>query len=96
MPKEIYIKDLVNNKDYDLTVEENLKISELKGKVENIIGRKINNKLMIKKNHKNNATSLNDEDLTVKEAHIKNGDTIIVGKQQVQGGKILYKRNYSI
>lgn len=96
MPKTIYIKDLVSNNDYELNVEESLKISDLKGKIENIIGRKINNKLMIKKNHKNNSTSLNDENLTVKEAHIKNGDTIIVGKQQVQGGKILYKRNYSI
>jgi len=43
---------------------------------------------MIKKNHRNNPTSLNDETLTVKKAHIKNRDTIIVGK--VQGGLLLY------
>lgn len=91
MPKTIYIKDLTNNNEYDLDVEENVKITDLKLMIEKKIGRKINNKLMIKKNHKNNATSLNDENLTIKEARIKNGDTIIVGKVQVQGG-ILFCR----
>lgn len=87
MSKTIYIKDLTTNKEYELTIEDsNITISNLKRLIANKIGRTINNKLMIKKNHRNNPTSLNDETLTVKNAHIKNGDTIIVGKVQVQGG----------
>lgn len=87
MSKTIYIKDLTTNKEYELTIENsNITISQLKGLIKDKIGRTINNKLMIKKNHRNNPTSLNDETLTVKSAHIKNGDTIIVGKVQVQGG----------
>jgi len=90
MSKTIYIKDLTNDNDYELTVEDNITISQLKVLIGNKIGRQIQNKLMIKKNHRNNPTSLNDETLTVKKAHIKNGDTIIVGKVQVQGGLLLY------
>ena len=90
MSKTIYIKDLTNDNDYELTVEDNITISQLKVLIGNKIGRQIQNKLMIKKNHRNNPTSLNDENLTVKKAHIKNGDTIIVGKVQVQGGLLLY------
>lgn len=86
MSKNIYIKDLSNDKEYELNVEEELKISELKKKIENLIGRKIDNKLTIKKNKRPNPTSLSDETQTVKTAHIKNGDTIIVGKAPAKGG----------
>ena len=80
MSKNIYVKDLSNDKEYELKVEEGLKISELKKKIETLIGRNIDNKLTIKKNLRLNTTSLSDENQTVKQAYIKNGDTIIVGK----------------
>lgn len=86
MSKNIYVKDLSNDKEYELTVEEGLKISDLKKKIETLIGRKIENKLTIKKNLRPNPISLSDENQTVKEAHIKNGDTIIVGKAPAKGG----------
>lgn len=86
MSKNIYVKDLSNDKEYELKVEEGLKISELKKKIETLIGREIENKLTIKKNLRNNPTSLSDENQTVKQAHIKNGDTIIVGKAPARGG----------
>lgn len=86
MSKNIYVKDLSNDKEYELKVEEGLKISELKKKIETLIGRNIVNKLTIKKNLRPNPTSLSDENQTVKQAHIKNGDTIIVGKAPAKGG----------
>jgi hypothetical protein len=86
MSKNIYVKDLSNDKEYELKVEEGLKISELKKKIETLIGRNIDNKLTIKKNLRLNTTSLSDENQTVKQAYIKNGDTIIVGKAPARGG----------
>ena len=45
---------------------------------------------MIKHKQKRNQTSLNDESQTVKDARIKNGDVITIGKSDVYGGKILF------
>ena len=85
--KTIYIKYLVEgNEDKPLDVYPNEKISDVKRKIEELLGIKIVNKLMIKHKHKRNHTSLNDENLTVKEAHIKYGDTITIGKTDVHGG----------
>lgn len=86
-PKTIYIKYLVQgNEEKPLVVNPNEKISEVKKKIENMLNIKIVNKLMIKHKQKRNQTSLNDENLTVKEAHIKNGDVITIGKTDVYGG----------
>ena len=79
--KTIFIKDIVNNTQYELSVNVNLKISELKIKIENTIGRKIMNKLCIKHKHRKVLTQLLDENLTISEAHIKNEDIIILGKE---------------
>lgn len=76
MPKTIYFKHLVDNKEYDLVVGETEKISEIKRKIEQKLGITINNKLMIKHKGKRNATPLEDENKTVLEAHIKNSDYI--------------------
>lgn len=85
--KTIYIKYLVEgNDDKPLEVYPNEKISEVKKKIETMLNIKITNKLMIKHKQKRNQTSLNDENLTVKEAHIKNGDVITIGKTDVYGG----------
>ena len=50
MPKTIYIKDMSNDKEYELEVEETLKISELKTKIEDLVGRSIESNLLIQKN----------------------------------------------
>ena len=53
-----------------------------------MLGITLINKLMIKHKQKRNQTSLNDENLTAKEAHIKNSDVITIGKTDVLGGKL--------
>jgi hypothetical protein len=86
-PKTIYIKYLVEgNEDKPLDVYPNEKISDVKKKIEKMLNITITNKLMIKHKQKRNQTSLENENLTVKEAHIKNGDTITIGKTEVIGG----------
>ena len=86
-PKTIYIRYLVEgNEDKPLEVYPNEKISEIKKKIQEMLNIKITNKLMIKHKQKRNQTSLENENLTVKEAHIKNGDTITIGKTDVFGG----------
>ena len=88
-PKNISVKNLINSKEIDLEVFPNETISDIKKKIENIIRRKRVNTLMIKHKQKRNQTSLNDESQTVKDARIKNGDVITIGKSDVYGGKIL-------
>ena len=88
-PKNISVKNLIDSKEIDLEVFPNETISDIKKKIQDIIGRKLVNKLMIKHKQKRNQTSLNDESQTVKDARIKNGDVITIGKSDVYGGKIL-------
>jgi len=87
--KNICVKNLIDSNIIDLEVFPNETIRDIKKKIENIIGRKLVNKLMIKHKQKRNQTSLNDESQTVKDARIKNGDVITIGKSDVYGGKIL-------
>ena len=86
MPKTIYIKDMSNDKEYELKVEETLKISELKTKIETLVGRSIESNLLIQKNKRGNPTSVSDPNKTIKEAHIPSGSTIIIGKTLAKGG----------
>ena len=82
----IYIKYLVTGEIFVLDVEKSIKVYELKKKIENILGIRLINKLMIKNVWRRNAISLSDENLTLKESHIKNDDTIIIGKSDNKGG----------
>ena len=86
MPKTIYIKDMSNDKEYELEVEETLKISELKTKIETLVGRSIESNLLIQKNKRGNPTSVSDPEKTIKEAHIPSRSTIIIGKTLAKGG----------
>ena len=90
MFKKIYVKYLVTGEEKELIVETTEKILKIKQKIEKMFEIKISNKLMIKHKHKRNQTSLNDENLTVKEAHIKDNDIITIGKTDVFGGKYFY------
>jgi len=87
MLKKIYVKYLVTGEEKELIVETTEKIFQIKQKIEKMFEIKISNKLMIKHKHKRNQTSLNDENLTAKEAHIKDNDIITIGKTDVFGGK---------
>ena len=88
MPKTIYIKDMSNDKEYELEVEETLKISELRAKIKSLVGRDIESNLLIQKNKRGNPTSVSDSDQnkTIKEARIPSGCTIILGKTLAIGG----------
>lgn len=87
MSKTIYVKYLVTNKDYDITVQPEEKVKDLKSKIESLLSIKLKNKLMIKHKNRPTPTNLNNEEETIKEAKIKNGDLIIIGKNDVAGGK---------
>ena len=84
--KKIFIKDLATNKEYEFDVDCSMKIYELKEKIEKKIGRVMKSSLIIEHKNKRNPSSLNDENLTLKEAHFRNGDSIIIGKTEVTGG----------
>ena len=82
----IRVKYLVSNEDFDLEVEKSIKVCDLKKLIENKLNISYKNKLLIKHKNRNVPTSLNDENLTLFESHIKNGDIIIIGKADVVGG----------
>ena len=84
--KTIYIKNLVDvKKDFELEVERSIKVYELKKKIENKLGIAIGY-LMLKKNPRCNSISLNDENLTLEQCHIRNGVEIIVDQTGPRGG----------
>lgn len=85
--KIIYIKYLVDvKKNFELEVESSIKVYELKKKIENKLGISIPIHLMLKHVQKRNSISLNDENLTLDESHIKNGDEIIICKPDFNRG----------
>ena len=88
MSKTIYVRYLLTGEEKELIVQQDEKIYEIKKKIEKMLGITLINKLMIKHKQKRNQTSLNDENLTAKEAHIKNSDVITIGKTDVLGGKL--------
>ena len=87
MPKTIYIKDMSNDKEYELSVEETLKVSELRDKIKSLVGRDIESNLLIQKSRRGNPTSVSDQNQTLRQAHIPSGCTIIVGKTLAKGGQ---------
>ena len=85
--KTIYIKYLPDvKKNFELEVERSIKVYELKKKIENKLGIAIHNHLMLKKAHRWNSISLDDENLTLDACRIRNGDEIIIGNNDVLGG----------
>ena len=82
----IYIKYLVTGETFEFDVEKSMKVYELKKKIENKLGIRIYNHLMLKNIGRRNANSLNDESLTLNESHVRNGATITIVKNDVKGG----------
>ena len=84
--KTIYIKYLRDvKKNFELEVERSIKVYELKKKIENKLGITIHNHLKLKKAY-GSSISLTDENLTLDECRINNGDEIIIVETDVKGG----------
>lgn len=84
--KTVSVKYLVTNKYYDLSIGTEKKVKDLKKKIEELLNIKLINKLMIKHKQKRNQTSLYDEEQTIEDARIHNGDIITIAKSDVLGG----------
>ena len=81
----IYSPDVKKN--FELEVEISIKVYELKKKIENKLGIAFYNHRIFKKHPGcNPMIILNDENLTLKQCYIKNGDEIIVDKEGFGGG----------
>jgi phage antirepressor YoqD-like protein len=85
--KTISAKYLVTNKIIDIEIGIDKKVKDLKKKIEELFEIKLANRLMIQKKGKRTQTSLNDEEMTIEEARIKDGDKITIAKTDVVGGK---------
>lgn len=85
--KTIIAKYLVTNKIIDIEIGIDKKVKDLKKKIEELFKIELANKLMIQKKGKRTQTSLNDEEMTIEEARIKDGDRITIAKTDVVGGK---------
>ena len=83
--KSITVRDLETNKEIDIEIFINQIIKELKEKIEKLFNRKIVNKLMIQHKFKRYPHSLNNEELTILEARIKNGDIITIAEYAILG-----------
>jgi hypothetical protein len=77
--KTVTVKDLSKNESFEIEIATDKKVKELKQKIEVLINRKILHRLMIKKIGKRSCSSITDEELTIKEARIFNGDIIVIG-----------------
>ncbi len=95
MSKTIYVKYLVNGKDYEVIVYDNEKVIDLKKKIERLLGVTLVNKLMIKHCGKRKQQSLSDENITISEARVKSNDVITIGKSDVKGGNAFCKIYYT-
>jgi hypothetical protein len=85
--KILYIKYYKDNTDYEIKVKQTDKISSLKLKIESILDIKLK-RVIVKKCKRNSPMHL-EENNTVHDYHLRNGDTIIVGADQVHGGLII-------
>ncbi len=86
--KTVSVKYLVTNQTIDITIEINKKVKDLKAKIEEFFKIKLINKLMIQRKGKRKPTNLNDEEQTIEDARVHNGDKITIAKTDVLGGKL--------
>ena len=85
--KTVSVQYLVTNQIIDITIDIKKTVKDLKDEIEKFFKIKLINKLMIKHVHKRSPTNLNDENQTIKDARIRNGDIILIAKTDVLGGK---------
>ena len=82
----IFVRDLSIDQEYEISIDVSKKVKDLKKEIEELINRNIINKLMVKRKMRSNKTSLNDENASLKECHLHNGDVIFIGISNVCGG----------
>ena len=87
--KTVNVDYLVTNKKYEVEIETDKKVKDLKEKIEKLLNVKLINKLLIQKKGKRAPTNLNDEEQTIEDARIHNGDKITIAKTDVLGGYFL-------
>lgn len=88
--KTIYINNLVTGqKNVALEVNLDETVKDLRKKIEDMFNIKLNdNHLMVKHARRRQQKSLDNEDATLREAHIKSEDIITIGRTEVKGGAI--------
>lgn len=85
--KTVFVHYLVRNQRIDITIDIKKTVKDLKDEIEKFFNIKLINNLMIRRKTKRIPTNLNDENQTIEDARIKNGDKIIISKTDVLGGK---------
>ena len=85
--KTVSVKYLVTNQIIDITIDIKKKVIDLKAKIEELFKIKLINKLMIQRKGQRKQTNLNDENQTIEDARVHNGDKITIAKTDVLGGK---------
>jgi len=85
--KTVLVHYLVRNQRIEITIDINKKVKDLKAKIEEFFKIKLINKLMIKHKKCRTQTNLHDEDQTIEDARVHNGDIITIAKTDVLGGK---------
>lgn len=85
--KTLNIHYYADENDYDLTIDVNLTIEDLKKEIEKLLNIKIKNKLTVKKGNRNHLILLNDEKKTIKHYKLHNEDIIPINMDDVAGGE---------
>ena len=85
--KTVSVKYLVTNQMIEITIDIKKKVIDLKAKIEELFKIKLINKLMIQRKGQRKQTNLNDENQTIEDARVHNGDKITIAKTDVLGGK---------
>lgn len=85
--KTVSVKYLVTNQVVDIKIDIKKTVKDLKDEIEKFFKIKLVNKLMIQRKTKRKQTNLNDENQTIEDARIHNGDKITIAKTDVLGGK---------
>lgn len=87
MSKSIHVKYLLTGKTIPLEVQNDETIESVKKRCAELLGlSQIEGFLLVKHQKRRSPKSLENESLTVEQAHIKTDDEIIIGKTLVRGG----------
>ena len=82
--KIIIVKNLFTGEENEIKIGVDQKVKDLKITIEKLYNIKIeNNSCIYKRMSSRGLTCLPNEDKSIKEAHIKNYDMIILGKQSI-------------
>ena len=83
----IFVKNLANCEVTEIEIDANEKIKDLKEKIENLTGMKLSDNYRIHHPSYRKSKKFGDENRCIKDSKIRNHTMIIVGIQDVLGGK---------